>query len=150
MLADSLHSRRRLHIHYSNLKNNYLADCDADDNVGCAAGLTCGEDNCAQFHDFGEATGFNPSSDCCEGKTPSAIEIELFGQALNTLAVVVVATVIYWACIRANRTTPTRAHPVRFFLFLVVVKFCPINSGSYICFNFSFHTKPSILSFCEC
>merc|ERR1719174_924641 len=43
------------------------ADCDADDNVGCAAGLTCGEDNCAQFHEIGEGSGFNPSSDCCEG-----------------------------------------------------------------------------------
>ena len=104
-------------MHNSNLTHNYLADCDADDNVGCAAGLTCGQDNCAQFHDFGEATGFNPSSDCCEGKTPSAIEIKLFGQALNALAVVVVATVIYWGWLTANRTTPTRARTPSAFFF---------------------------------
>ena len=45
-----------------------LADCDPDDAVGCAAGLVCGEDNCAQFHEISEATGFTDTSDCCEGE----------------------------------------------------------------------------------
>ena len=88
-------------MHNSYLTHNYLSDCDADDNVGCEAGLTCGENNCAQFHEIGEGSGFHSSSDCCEGNTHdqlSAIEIELFGQAINMLAVVVVTAMMGDAC----------------------------------------------------
>ena len=70
VLADTLLSRFRLHMHKANLTRNDRADCDWGDKVGCEAGLTCGQDNCAQFHEIGASTGFNPSSDCCEGKTP--------------------------------------------------------------------------------
>ena len=78
-------AKGRLRMHYSkfNFNFNCVADCDVDDNVGCAPGLTCGEDNCAQFHEIGEQSGFYPSSDCCEGKTPtitSAIKIELLSR----------------------------------------------------------------------
>ena len=45
-----------------------VADCDPYDKVGCASGLVCGKDNCAQFHQLSAATGFTGSSDCCEGK----------------------------------------------------------------------------------
>ena len=53
---------------HSNLIRHSVVDCDPDDNVGCASGLVCGEDNCGQFHDTSDVTGFNDASDCCEGK----------------------------------------------------------------------------------
>ena len=49
------------------LNHGCCADCDPEDRVGCASGLVCGVDNCAQFHEISEATGFIAASDCCEG-----------------------------------------------------------------------------------
>ena len=47
---------------------NTCLDCDPDDGVGCSAGLVCGVDNCAKFHELGAATGLLSTTDCCEGE----------------------------------------------------------------------------------
>ena len=58
------------------------ADCDPDDRVGCASGLVCGVDNCAQFHEISAATGFFAASDCCEGTPRYQYEYALFSWVL--------------------------------------------------------------------
>ena len=55
-----------------------LLDCDPDDEVGCESGLVCGLDNCAKFHAIGAASGFQSSTDCCEGE----IGVRVLGSCL--------------------------------------------------------------------
>ena len=49
-----------------------LVDCDYNDYVGCGAGLICGTNNCAKFHELGKNTGMSESTDCCEKAPPRA------------------------------------------------------------------------------
>ena len=52
-----------------NLIANACADCDKYyDKKGCGAGLVCGNNNCARFHEIGGSTGLKYYSNCCECK----------------------------------------------------------------------------------
>ena len=56
----------RLPLACTDMATLYVTDCDANDSKGCAAGLTCGKDNCDKFHPNLAAAGMSGSSDCCE------------------------------------------------------------------------------------